>query len=325
MGEIMKIKDVEAIEWSDFSADYIIGHPLLSPVLADPTFCFPEDSPDNNWHLFAHSVWGIHHFISPDGVAWKDRGIAISNAMRPYLYFEGGTYYLIYEKYRPLSLVLSWIKGRKWYSEIAIMQSKDLKNWGTEVILIRPELDWQQSQGNRSVSNPCLVKSGSQYRLYFSASLVYIKDCGFNEPDSIGVATSGSICGPYAVADGPIITVNSQDLWCNLSCGSIKVLQCDDGFVGFENGIYWDEQRQQSGSAIIVLQSADGLKWQRLIREPVLKPSSGWRRSHIYACDVKYSEKRSKWYLYYNARNDWQVSKGQESIGLLTGKYADLP
>jgi predicted GH43/DUF377 family glycosyl hydrolase len=316
----MKITEIKSIEWSDFSENPLIRHPLLSPVLADPTFCFPEDSPDNKWHLFAHSVWGVHHFTSPDGEAWKNHGIAISNAMRPYLYFEDGMYYLLYEKYRPLSLVLSWIKGRKWYSEIAIMLSKDLKKWGNERILIRPELDWQQSQGNKSVSNPCLVKVGNQYRLYFSASLVYIKDCGFNEPDSIGIATAESICGPYRVNGKPLITVNSRDPWCNLSCGSIKVLQCEDGFAGFENGIYWDEQKQQSGSAIIVLQSADGLKWERLIREPVLKPSSGWRHSHIYACDVKYSEVRRQWYLYYNARNDWEVSKGQESIGLLTGR-----
>ena len=316
----MSIKEIESIRWSDYSEGPIIRHPLLSPVLADPTFCFPEDSPDKQWHLFAHSVWGILHYTSPDGAAWKGHGIAISNAMRPCLYFEDGTYYLLYEKYRPLSLVLSAIKGRKWYSEIAMMQSKDLKKWGKEVILVRPELVWQQSLGNKSVSNPCLVKVGDRYRLYFSASLVYIKDCGFNEPDSIALAVAESVGGPYRVSAGPLITVNSGDPWCNLSCGSIKVLQCEDGFIGFENGIYWDEEKQQSGSAIIVLQSADGLKWERLIREPVIKPTSGWRRSHIYACDVKYSEARGKWYMYYNARNDWPVDKGQENIGLLMGQ-----
>ena len=316
----MKIAEIKSIQWSDFSAEPLIRHALLSPVLADPTFCFPEDSPDGQWHLFAHSVWGIQHYTSPNGAEWKGRGMAVPNAMRPYLYFEGGTYYLLFEKYPPLSLVLSVIKGRKWYSEIAVMQSKDLKKWENEVILIRPELDWQQSQGNKWVSNPCLVKVVDQYRLYFSASLVYIKDCGINEPDSIGMAVSESVCGPYRVNAKPLITVNSDDPWCNLSCGSIKVLQCEDGFVGFENGIYWDEKKQQSGSAIIVLQSADGLKWERLIREPVLKPTSGWRRSHIYACDVKYSQTRGKWYMYYNARNDWEVSKGQENLGLLTGK-----
>lgn len=316
----MKIEEIKSLRWKDYSEDYLIGHPALSPVLADPTFTFPEVSPDGRWHLFAHSVWGIHHFTSQDGVHWKDNGVAVSNAMRPYLYHENGIYYLLYEKYPPLSLALSWMKGRKWYSEIAMRQSTDLKKWTGEKILIKPELEWHTSNGHKSVSNPCLVKVNGTYRLYYSASLVYIEDCGFNEPDSIGLAESADINGHFTLLKEPVIRVNKADPWCNLSCGSIKVLQCEDGFVGYENGIYWDEVKKQSGSAIITLKSSDGLKWERLLQEPVLKPSTGWRRSHIYACDARYYEKQSKWYMYYNARNDWPVSKGQENIGLLLGE-----
>jgi len=316
----MKLEDIGAISWSDYSENYIIDHPVLSPVLADPTFTFPEISPDGHWHLFAHSVWGIHHFISGDGVKWKDLGVAIANAMRPYLYCEAGVYYLFYEKYRPLSLVLSWIKGRKWYSEIAVSRSTDLKKWSTPKVLIRPDLPWQAAGGDRSVSNPCLVKQGGTYVLYYSASLVYIPDCGFNEPDSIGLARSADPEGPYEVLGKPVIEVNKSDPWCNLSCGSIKVLKCDDGYAGFENGIYWDDVKKQSGSAIIVLKSEDGVRWERLVQEPVLRPTAGWRRSHIYACDVRYREQEDRWYMYYNARNGWPVAEGQERIGLLMGK-----
>jgi hypothetical protein len=181
-------------------------------------------------------------------------------------------------------------------------------------------LDWQIANENSSVSNPCLVKRSNEYYLFYSASLVYIPDCGFNEPDSIGLAKSISIKGPYELLQKPIISVDKKDPWCNLSCGSVKVLECEDGFVGFENGIYWDENKQQSGSAIIVLKSTDGLQWYKLIREPIISPSTGWRRSHIYACDVRFRSQENKWYLYYNARNDWQVSKGQERIGLLLGQ-----
>ncbi|MGD0856676.1 MAG: glycosyl hydrolase family 43 [Dehalococcoidia bacterium] len=315
----MKIDDIRSIRWSDYSQNYLIDHPILSPVLADPTFTFPENSPDNKWHLFAHSVWGIHHFISSDGIKWDDRGVVIANVMRPYLYRENDVFYLLYEKYRPLSLILSWIKGRKWYSEIAMSRSKDLKKWSAPVTLISPLLSWHTSDGNKSVSNPCLIKRDCTYQLYYSASLVLIPDCGFNEPDSIGLASSASIDGPYKSLAQPVITVNQKDSWCNLSCGSIKVLQCEDGLVGFENGIYWDEMKKQSGSAIIVLKSIDGAHWDRLIQEPIIRPSSGWRKSHIYACDVRYREQERKWYLYYNARNGWQISEGQERIGLLTG------
>jgi predicted GH43/DUF377 family glycosyl hydrolase len=198
--------------------------------------------------------------------------------------------------------------------------SKDLKKWTDPITLIRPQFDWHFIDGNESVSNPCLVKHGKNYLLYYSASLVYINDCGFNEPDCIGLATGDSIAGPYELTKEPVIRVNSNDRWCNLSCGSIKVLKCDDGFVGFENGIYWDKEKQQSGSAILALKSQDGQAWERLVQEPILKPTAGWRRSHIYACDVRYNRADMTWYMYYNARNGWTISEGQERIGLLLGK-----
>jgi len=316
----MKLENIKSIVWSDYSENYLIDHPALSPVLADPTFTFPDNSPDGRWHLFAHSVWGIQHFVSGDGVKWKGTGIAVANAMRPYLYYEAGVYYLFYEKYPPLALILSAIKGRKWYSEIAFSRSTDLKRWSAPETLIKPELAWHTADGNRSVSNPCLIKRGDAYWLYYSASLVYIPDCGFNEPDSIALARSAHPEGPYELMNKPLIEVNKSDSWCNLSCGSIKVIKCDDGSAGFENGIYWDESKKQSGSAIIVLKSPDGIKWERLLQEPVLRPTSGWRRSHIYACDVRYHRPEEKWYMYYNARNGWPVSEGQERIGLLVGK-----
>ncbi|MFA5399320.1 MAG: family 43 glycosylhydrolase [Dehalococcoidia bacterium] len=315
----MKLEDIRSIRWSDYSQDYIIDHPLLSPILADPTFTFPEDSPDGRWHLFAHSIWGIHHFLSPDGVKWKDSGVAIANGMRPFLYHEAGVHYLFYERYRPLSIIMSAVKSWKWYSEIAVSRSTDLKRWSPPKSLVKPLLEWHRSGDNRSVSNPCLVKRDARYFLYYSASLVLIPDCGFNEPDSIALATAAHPEGPYELMIKPVIEVDKGDPWRNLSSGSLKAIVCDDGLAGFENGIYWDEAKKQSGSAIIVLKSQDGIKWERLLQEPVLKPTTGWRSSHVYACDVRYRRSEGKWYMYYNARNGWPVSEGQERIGLLLG------
>jgi len=318
----MKLEDIRSIRWSDYSQDYIIDHPLLSPILADPTFCFPEDSPDGRWHLYAHSIWGIHHFLSPDGVKWKDSGVSIANGMRPFLYHEAGVYYLFYERYRPLSIIMSAVKSWKWYSEIAVSRSTDLKRWSPPVSLVKPELEWHRSGDNRSVSNPCLVKRDAKYFLYYSASLVLIPDCGFNEPDSIALATAAHPEGPYELMSKPVIEVDKGDPWRNLSSGSLKAIVLDDGLAGFENGIYWDEAKKQSGSAIIVLKSQDGISWERLLQEPVLKPSTGWRSSHVYACDVRYRRSEGKWFMYYNARNGWPVSEGQERIGLMVGASA---
>ncbi len=316
----MKLDDIKAIQWKDYSQDYIIDHPLLSPILADPTFIFPEDSPDGHWHLFAHSIWGIHHFLSTNGVQWKDTGVTVTSGMRPFIYHEAGVYYLFYEKYRPLSIIMSAVKSWKWYSEIAVSRTTDLKRWTPPKSLIRPVLEWHRSGGNRSVSNPCLIKRGDKYHLYYSASLVLIPDCGFNEPDSIALATSSGIEGPYEMMDSPVIEVDKDDPWRNLSSGSLKVIPCDDGLAGFENGIYWDDDKKHSGSAIIVLKSPDGINWERLLQDPVIQPTTGWRSSHVYACDVRYRPSEGKWYMYYNARNGWPVSEGRERIGLMTGE-----
>jgi GH43 family beta-xylosidase len=94
----------------------------------------------------------------------------------------------------------------------------------------------------------------------------------------------------------------------------MKVLKLEDGFVAFQNGIY--EHHGVSGSAICLLQSADGIAWTYLREEPVLKPdaANAWMASHIYACDIKCYA--GKWYLYFNARNHPHWSKGSEKIGL---------
>ncbi len=151
-------------------------------------------------------------------------------------------------------------------------------------------------------------------------SLVYIPDCGFNEPDSIALARSAHIEGPYELMDRPVIEVDKNEPWRNLSSGSLKAIVCDDGFAGFENGIYWNEAKKQSGSAIIVLKSQDGMSWQKLLQEPVIRPTTGWRKSHVYACDARYRPSDGKWYMYYNARSGWPVSEGRERIGLMVGE-----
>jgi len=100
---------------------------------------------------------------------------------------------------------------------------------------------------------------------------------------------------------------------------SSPLLVCEDGYVAFQNGIY--EHDKKSGSAICILYSKDGVQWNYLLDEPVLKPNPGiaWMASHIYACDVKFYEGRI--YLYFNARNYAHWSKGSEHIGLAMAAF----
>lgn len=45
----------------------------------------------------------------------------------------------------------------------------------------------------------------------------------------------------------------------------------------------------------------------------------GWMRSHIYALDVCLHPDEDRFYLFFDARDDWAWTKGGERVGLLLG------
>jgi hypothetical protein len=200
--------------------------------VADPTFLFPEETPEGTWRLYAHTAFGIHAFSSDDGRSWRDRGIVVWNAMRPFIRRFPDGFRLYYEKHRPLALPLQLLpRIPKWNSRIEMRFSHDLLDWGSPCTLVEPTLPWQHDQRlGRSVGNPCLVRDGGRWLLYFSASLAFVPDCGFDEPRFIGLATSGSPDGPFTVAPSPVIDPADDPLPGVLGAGSVKVLRADDGW-----------------------------------------------------------------------------------------------
>jgi hypothetical protein len=306
----MRITDVLNLKWEEFDKNPLIYPPFPSWLIADPTFLPPELTPDYQWHLFAHSILGIHHFISSDGIAWnKLPKLVAKKSIRPFLYQDAQKYYLFYE--RILQSCFSLYPSR-----IEVRVSTDLRNWSDPLVVLEPTLAWHR-EGNWSgaVGNPCVVIEKDKYRLYYSAGLVYLKDCAFYEPKYIGCASSKSLTGPYTSLPDPLLFPEPEDLYANLGAGAIKVLQGSDGFIGFQNGIYWDRVRNHSASAIRLLKSSDGINWD-VTGAPILKPETGWKKSHIYALDVRLTE--SGWRLFFNARSGWLF--GRECIGLAYGK-----
>ena len=313
--------DMAGISWRLYEGNPVIHPPALSPIVADPTVLVPEASPDGRWHLFAHAVHGMYHFRSGDGILWEKPRRVFRHAMRPFIFHEAGTYYLFYERYRKFHIYLSMLP-MKWSSRIEVRTSRDLRDWSEPVMALAPSLPWHRdARYGESVSNPCLVRRGDEYILYYSASLVRVEDCGFNEPLYIGRARAKCAAGPYEPDPEPMLAPDPADPWRNLGCGSIKVYPCSDGFVAYQNGIYLDEKRSRSGSAISLLSSDDGVRWRGALSGPVLRPGEGWMRSHIYACDLARREKSRELYLYFNARDDWHWSRGREHIGLLIGRF----
>ena len=253
----MTLRALVTYRWHDESVAPLIHHPRFSPIIADPAVVPPESSPDGLWHLFAHSAWGIHHYLSPDGRSWRERGIAVRGAMRPWVLFDAGAWHLAYERPRALGLAATVIPGLQWRSRIEMRSSADLVHWGRARTLLEPSLEWACSPGlGAAVSCPCLVKLEGRFRLYYSAGLVRVPDCGFNEPRFIGLAEADTVEGPYVSLPEPLLSPGPGTPDANLSRGSLRVLRLEDGWAGFENGISFESGR--SSSALLLLRSADG-------------------------------------------------------------------
>ena len=314
----MTVDDFARLTWRVTHDSPVLYPPKASPILADPTFLLPDDTPDAHWHLFAHSIFGVHHFASDDGVRWSAPRLAVRHAMRPFLYREGTTYHLFYERYPSFRLPLAWLPFR-WRSWIERRSSTDLARWSAPAIVLRPTLPWQRTPRlGEAVGNPCVLRHGDGgYALYYSAGLVRVPDCGFNEPLHVGVARAVSLDGPWETRPDPVLSPRTNDPRCNLGAGALKVLALDDGFVGLQNGIALDATTRQSRSAISVVTSADGLTWRYAHPEPIVAPTRGWRERFVYACDVRYEHATRRWYLYFNGRDRAPMLAGREAIGFV--------
>lgn len=315
----MTVSGFLALRWTSPGAP-LIEPPRFSPVIADPSFLFPEETPDGRWCLVAHSAWGLHRYSSDDGARWVDRGLIIAHAMRPFIRRIDGGFLLFYEAYAPFALPLTALPGRRrWKSELRVSRSADLRRWSSGERVLSPGLEWMRDAAlGESVSNPCIVSSPRGWDLYFSASLSWIPDCGFCEPRYIGRASGAAPTGPFAPESEPLIDPASDPLPGVVGAGSIKVVPLDDGLIGLQNKIYRDRDGR-SRSAIFVLSSPDGASWQRAAESPLLSPAPGWTASHVYACDPRFRPGDGRWYLYFNARDGWRISAGTERIGRIVG------
>ena len=131
----------------------------------------------------------------------------------------------------------------------------------------------------------------------------------------MGVAYSQSLLGVYEPQLQPILAPSTDDAYANLGAGAIKVMKTEDGYIGFQNGIYWDKTCNHSRSAIRMLAAADGIDWSPLQPYPIINPDRGWKHSHVYALDIRQVE--GLWVMYFNARDGWLF--GRERIGRAVG------
>jgi len=287
--------------WADFPQN-----PLIEPpngyVIADPQVILPGER-DRYWHMFASGRGAIYRFRSEDGVRWELERTITSFARWAglvYLHREGGRWYIFYTRAQENASTV-----------ICARESDDLENWGDERVVLRPELPWEREGRLVQVRNPCLVKVGDTYRLYYSGGTVWLDDCGYEEPKYVSFAEADEIYGPYRKHGEPIIKPDPKVPYRNFGAGALKVFRWEGGFIGLNNGIYRDEDGR-SRSAICLMASDDGIKWTDAPFNPIIPPTTGWKRALVYQLDLVL-DYQGRTIIYYNARDGWR--EGKERIG----------
>ncbi len=291
--------------WTDHQDNPLIEPPTGQFLIGDPTVVAPSRAPDGKWHLFANSLFGIHHHVSDDGAKWERKGAPLFGAMafRAFVFKEGQTFHLFFEKI---------VAGA---SSLMVSTSADLYSWATPTEVLKPALAWEK-EGTATVSNPFVIKRDGQYWLYYSAGGVWLAAAGVFEPKYIGLARAKKLTGPYTREAAPLIRPDAKDPLRNKGAGSIKLLDRPLGgrLVALSNGIYTDADGK-GRSAIMVLQSDDGLNWQKVCpgAGAVISPaSSGWKRALVYGFDTEFVG--DQLWAWYNARDGW--APATERIGL---------
>ncbi len=317
----LSFKDIVKADFKLYENNPVIHNPISSFVVADPSVLTPQNSHDGKWHLFCHTFFGVYRYESSDGINFKNKGRIVPRAMRPNINRIDGRYYLFYERTKPVILNALSLIGSKWKSEIYCTESDDLLSWSKSYLVIGKTRPFEVDKHGQSISNPFLIKTGEDYRLYYSCGQTFIKDCGFCEPTHISFARSRKISHDYVSRTLPIISPDENTEYLNLCSGCIKVYELSDCYIGLQNGIFHKDGK--SHSAIMLLKSDDGENFRFV--KPFLVPGicgeNKWMAQYVYACCLTYYDGKLR--LYFNARNVSDNLRGRECIGIYEAEIGE--
>lgn len=307
----LSLAGLSALRWHDHPQNPRILAPTGSPSIEGPSFLPPGQTPDERYHLFAHSTRGIHHHVSDDGVSWERLpGLVARGALHPYLFCEASRYHLIYEQ---TAHRLPW---QPWRSHLEIISSIDLLRWSAPRVILRPGLPWHRANAREGLSHPCLIRVGDRLRLYYSAGAVRPEERGPGAPAFIGVAEAGDPGGPFVPSPRPLLGPDPADPLARQGAGAMRVLAVEDGLVGFQSPVTTSEAGELR-SCVRLMGSVDGLRFTPLEDTPIFGPGEGWRRRQVHAPDARFVGGALR--LYYSSGEDGGWVGGRSNIGLALG------
>ncbi len=317
--------ELEHLSWFPFSDEPIIVSSPIQWSLSNPAVLFPEEAPDDKWHLFAHSILGIHHYTSDSGLSWVHQKLLISGGRCPSLFEEDGTFHLIYEQ-RGRIIPLLTKKGRMSLDEmqkeshIELISSTDLYIWSRPRHLISGNDIAQASLSSTGLlSHPQVMATDHGYRLYLGVSSV-------SEDRQVArymvSAVAPQLLGPYhQERKEALIESSGNEYYRSLGAGQVSVYCNADSCKALETSLFFDENRNAVSSAIIILDSDDGLSFTYQDHQPILVPSEkGWASCQIRTATMKYKWDEKCWYCFFSASSPGKFFGERESIGLLIGK-----
>ncbi len=335
----MKKSDVNTysnLSWYPFSEDPLLEPKWYKPRLCDPAFLLPENSPDNNWHIFAHNWIGIQHFVSDNGLDWTEKKMIELRGHSPFIFHSKGVWYLIYEKHDSSPSSLSFKEFREnrtvkvTSSRIEICSTTDMEFFSKPTVLLESsDIPFAKTELKMPrLSRPQMFYDEENgYRLYFGASHVEMCDTKQKATLYFAMAHSDNLLGPYKIEnDAPLFGPDADNEYANLAVGGIRVIPVKDGYVGFECAFGWDPDNNRSISNLIQIESRDGISWTQSKRKPLISlPEDGWASRYITSCDVQYMEDDYCYYCYFSGNAKKRIWKFpiyyiKESLGLLLGK-----
>ena len=320
----MNFPDWRKENWKDHEQNPVIGFFKASNfgfAIGDPQILTPGQK-DELWHAFYHGFYEnfdpfYHHLISSDGINWELKNKWHWKVGPTCLFHENDLWFLY-------STCYTTEEDRKKYGDIstyiALRTSRDLENWSEPTPILVPEETWEKEYmpicyTAIQVRNPCVVKLGEKkYRMYYSGGTVMLPHCNYEEPKHISFAESDSPFEPFLRFGSPILSPDANIPHRNFGAGAIKVFGYGDEFIGLYNSIYLDSNGYPH-SAINLIASKDGIKWEEAPYNPIIPPSPGsqdFKKEFVYQLDLVRAPEGLR--MYYNGRNEW--SNGIERIGV---------